>query len=126
MALHTSGVIGDAYVDAAIGAVEYLGYGVLAQAMRRACGRDDAEEVSVEVIKEGETLVVKTPYNEAALPAFRALRCQPYDRNRNANIVSKRNNRALWGLLKKFYAGLRGVTRDGETVSYFKVPVQEV
>jgi len=57
----------------------------------------------VRVTREGETLVVETPYNEAFVGKVRALRCAPWDNVRKVNYVAAKNNKALWAALQSSF-----------------------
>lgn len=95
---------------------------------RLAAERKIAKKLNVQITitRDGDLLVVNSPYNRDSLPAWRALRARPYDSAREANIISATDNVALWGLFRRFYQGVGGVVKaaDGTIERYFQVPAQ--
>jgi hypothetical protein len=68
-------------------------------------------EVRIEV--QDNTLFVHTPYNEAATSAWRAIPGRCWAKDVKANRVPASQKRAVWELLRRFYAGCAGVGPRG-------------
>lgn len=75
-----------------------LGFHNLADRIEKRC-------VAVKIVDHAGTYIVKTPYNEDSLHAWRRIPGRHWDGENEVNVVPHAQRQALWGLLKQFYSG---------------------
>lgn len=67
--------------------------------------------------EEGKVLLVRGPYTESAVEAFRSIPGRRWNKELHANVVPYVQKNTLWAAIKKAYPGHDMLTQDGEIVS---------
>lgn len=67
-------------------------------------------QVTIRTSTKGTGYYVKAPYNKAAVAAWRAIPGRKFDRDAGENYIPMEQKRALWNLLRTYYAGQTLVT----------------
>lgn len=62
---------------------------------------------------EGDSLILKSPYDPEAVQAIASIPGRRWDRDRKVNSIPALQKRALWDVLKRHYRGFMGVGPKG-------------
>lgn len=102
---------------AAVGRLQVLGFAVLAERLTERTATVQIEEVA-------GRFIVRTPYNEATVAAWRTVPGRRWDRDAKANTAPTSSRPQLWALLKRYHAGhVMSVTGEGRGL--FVIPEAE-